>query len=170
MSLFLPDGFYRTVYDIPMTLFTEQRVRLLFLDIDNTLVSYDDDEPTEDNLRWLSELRSQGVESVFLSNNHEPRVARYAAKTGCAYYSEVKKPSCDVHKRIMKERALSPANCMAVGDQIFTDVLAAHLAGCKAILVEPVKDLNTVFVKTKRLLERPFLAAYKRRQKKKGKR
>ena len=66
---------------------------------------------------------------------------------------------------MMKERGVLPQNCLAIGDQILTDVLAAHLAGCKAVLVEPIEDLDTLFVKSKRWLEKPFIRSYKRKNK-----
>jgi predicted HAD superfamily phosphohydrolase YqeG len=54
-----------------------------------------------------------------------------------------------------------------MGDQVFTDVWAAHNAGIKAILVPPIKDKTDPFTKFKRLLEKPFLGKYDRRNKEK---
>ena len=51
-----------------------------------------------------------------------------------------------------------------VGDQIFTDVLAARLAGVYSILVDPIEPEKTRFFRLKRRLERPFLAAFDRRR------
>ena len=164
MALFVPDYMYPTVYDIPSDLFRKLYTKIVFLDIDNTLVPYENPVPTEENRLWLRSLIQRGIEPIFLSNNHEPRVKEYALKTDCAYYFDVGKPSCRVHRKIMNERGVSPQNCLAIGDQILTDVLAAHLAGCKAILVEPIKDLDTVFVKSKRWIEKPFIRCYKKRK------
>ena len=49
-----------------------------------------------------------------------------------------------------------------MGDQIFTDVLAARLAGVRAALVPPIKDKTDLFTKFKRLLEKPILKKYDR--------
>lgn len=166
MSLFIPDHLYPTVYDIPFSLFERESISVLFLDIDNTLVTYDDRLPTEENLAWFSALASRGIRVVFVSNNHKERVETYAHTVGAPYTYDAKKPFPKAYRRYMREHALSPANCMAVGDQIFTDVLAAHFAGCKAILVPPIRDLTTCFVKIKRVLEKPFVAIAKRRARK----
>ena len=48
-------------------------------------------------------------------------------------------------------------NSIFIGDQIFTDVLAAHNVGIKAVLVPPIKDKTDLFTKFKRLLEKPIL-------------
>ena len=50
-----------------------------------------------------------------------------------------------------------------MGDQVFTDVWAAHNAGIPAILVPPIKDKMDPLTKLKRLLERPVLRKYERK-------
>ena len=57
------------------------------------------------------------------------------------------------------------SNTIHMGDQVFTDVWAAHNAGIKAILVPPIKDKTDLFTKLKRLLEKPFLKKYDRSNK-----
>ncbi len=160
MAFIVPDLVLPTVYDIPLEFFTKRGIVLLFMDIDNTLVTYDDAVPTEENLKWLYMLKENGIETVFVSNNHEPRVAKYANACGFEYYADAGKPSCKVHKKVMKERGLLPSRCAGVGDQLFTDALAAHLAGGIAIKVDPIKDVTTLFNRFKRLCEKPFMRRY----------
>lgn len=50
-----------------------------------------------------------------------------------------------------------------MGDQIFTDVWAAHNAGIPAILVPPINDRKDLLTKFKRLLEKPILSIYKKK-------
>ena len=50
-----------------------------------------------------------------------------------------------------------------MGDQIFTDVWAAKNAGIRSILVSPIKDKRDIFTKFKRLLEKPILKKYEKR-------
>lgn len=161
MSLFVPELVCDTVYDIPIDFFKNKNISLLFMDIDNTLVTYDDEFPTQKNLEWFEKIRNAGIEIVFLSNNNIERVEKYAGETGFEFYADVSKPSCKIHKQLMKKRCLKPSQCAAVGDQIFTDVLAAHFAGCVAVVVSPIKDLENLFFRSKRALERPFMAYYR---------
>ena len=162
MALLIPDLFCDTVYDIPLSFFEEKGIKLLFMDIDNTLVTYDDPYPVEKNLLWFDSLKRKGIDVVFVSNNNEERVKKYASQTGFQYFADSRKPFCKIHKQIMKNRGLKPFECASVGDQIFTDVLAAHLAGCCGVLVPPIKDLTGAFTRFKRLLEKPFINAYKK--------
>ena len=47
-----------------------------------------------------------------------------------------------------------------VGDQIFTDVLAAKLYGIPVLMVQPLAPDIKWNIRLKRHLEKPFLAAY----------
>ena len=165
MALFTPDLICETVYDIPMSFFTDKGIKLLMLDIDNTLVTYDDEYPTEKNLKWFSDLSQLGIEVVFVSNNHSERVRKYAEKAGKRFFADAKKPSKKFYKEAMRLYSLQPSECAGVGDQIFTDILAAHRAGCIGVLVPPIKDLTSFFVRFKRVCEKPFVAAYRRKMK-----
>ena len=52
MALFIPDYMYPTVYDIPKELFEKEKTKLVFLDIDNTLVPYENAKPTKES--WIN--------------------------------------------------------------------------------------------------------------------
>lgn len=169
MALFIPDLICRDIYEIPMSFFTAHGVRLLLLDIDNTLVTYDDAYPTEENLRWFRQLAALKIDVVFVSNNHEARVKAFAEKTGFDYYADAAKPNPKRYLDAIRRRGLSPGACAAVGDQIFTDVAAGHLAGCLAVLVFPIKDKKSAFFRFKRACEKPFLAWYRLRKRQRSK-
>ncbi len=164
MNLLIPDLICDTVYDIPLSYFVENGIKLLFLDIDNTLVTYDDAHPTEENLFWFTSLKECGIDVVFVSNNNKQRVSVYAEKTAFEYFPNAKKPFVSAHRRIMKQRGLRSFECASVGDQIFTDILSAHLVGCKGVLVSPIKDLTGSFTKFKRMWEKPFIKLYHKRK------
>lgn len=164
MKLLIPDLICDTVYDIPFSYFKENGIKLLFLDIDNTLVTYDDAHPTIENFSWFSALNENGIDVVFVSNNNKKRVSVYAEKTTFEYHPNAKKPFVFAHKKVMKQRGLSPFECASVGDQIFTDVLSAHLVGCKGVLVSPIKDLTGAFTKFKRMWEKPFIRSYHKKK------
>ena len=59
---------------------------------------------------------------------------------------------------------LPPEQVLFVGDQIFTDCLAAHRAGVDCYLVKPIKSKETFFFRLKRAFEKPFLSIYRRRR------
>ena len=60
----------------------------------------------------------------------------------------------------MKDMGTNVDNTILMGDQVFTDVWAAHNAGIKAILVPPINDKRDLLTKFKRLLEKPIMKKY----------
>lgn len=61
----------------------------------------------------------------------------------------------------------TPANTVAVGDQLFTDILGANLAGIYSILVTPMNPKEEIQIVLKRYLEKPVLWAYRKKEEKK---
>ena len=55
MSLFYPDYSFRRIYEIPTRFFLEQGIRVLFLDVDNTLTTHDNPVPHERIKDWMEE-------------------------------------------------------------------------------------------------------------------
>ena len=66
----------------------------------------------------------------------------------------------------MADMGTVPNETALMGDQVFTDVWAAHNAKITAILVPPINDKRDVFTKFKRLLEKPIIKKYEKRKNK----
>ena len=60
----------------------------------------------------------------------------------------------------MRDMGTDKSDTVLMGDQVFTDVWAAHNAGIRAILVPPINDKRDLLTRFKRLLERPVLRKY----------
>lgn len=100
-----------------------------------------------------------------MSNNKPDRVTLYAASLGFPYVFEAGKPLTKKIRTLLKAQGIDTNDCLAVGDQIFTDVLAASNLGIKCILVRSIKDVQTAFFKFKRFFEKPFVRIGKQRMK-----
>ena len=62
---------------------------------------------------------------------------------------------------------MAAEECVVIGDQIFTDILGANLAGMKSILLEPIElETKQKFIAFKRKIERPMLNGRKQRERK----
>ena len=141
-------------------------VKGIILDIDNTLEPYENALPSERVLSWLSSLGERGISASFVSNNGRDRVMLFNGKLKLPAYYKAGKPFTKNIKRAMVRMGTSREDTILMGDQIFTDVLAAHLAGIRAILVPPIKDKRDPITRFKRILERPILKKYEGRNKK----
>ncbi len=160
---FLPSGIFRDIYEITPEYLKGLGVEALILDIDNTLVTYDDPEPTERVRSWLDAMHSAGIQTAFVSNNHSARVERFCRSLGCYFHADAKKPSRRYMREAMSSMGTDVTNTAAVGDQLFTDVWAATRCGMRSYLVPPIKDKRTPFFRFKRFLERPFIRLYYKR-------
>jgi len=157
---FVPDYRFEKFDDITPEFLLSIGIRGVLLDIDNTLEPYENPDPGERVIAWLSSLRENGIAAGFVSNNGEERVSRFNKELGLPAYFKAKKP---FKKNIIKalcDIKRSPNETVFIGDQIFTDVWAARNAGLRAILLPPIKDKTDVLTRFKRLLERPFLKKY----------
>lgn len=158
---FTPDYIFDSIFCITPEFLGGIGISYIVCDIDNTLVTYDDPEPTPEVAKWLKTMTDAGIRFAFVSNNEVTRAELFNKSLGFACYGNAKKPLTKVVNRAVADFGV-PKNCVAtLGDQVFTDVLAARFAHLgAAILVPPIKDLTNTFFKTKRVLERPLIKKY----------
>lgn len=169
MGLLVPDLMCESVYDIPKTYFSDNGIKSIFLDIDNTLVSYNDKHPTESNREWLTELAESGIKVVLVSNNSKERVETFAEGLGVDYIYDARKPLTKAYKSLITRHKLDKKHIAVVGDQIFTDVLAGKLIGALTVVVEPIEKVENAFFRLKRVGEVPFVAYYRFKHRNDGK-
>lgn len=165
----LPTKIYDNIYAITPEELKSFGVCALILDIDNTLVTYDDPKPTESVAKWLADMHAAGVQTAFVSNNHAPRVESFCEGLDCYFHADAKKPSRRYLREAIAYMKTDIQSTACVGDQLFTDVWAGKRLGIKAFLVPPIKDKRTLFFRAKRLLEKPFLRVYYKKTKSENK-
>lgn len=136
--------------------------RGVVLDIDNTLVTYDDPEPFDSVRAWFCDLEASGIKIAFVSNNESERVRVFNSSLGYPAFPKGNKPLPASAKKAMKAMGTDKSNTLVIGDQVFTDVLFARLSGLRAYLVPPIKDKLTFAFRFKRALEKPVLAGMER--------
>lgn len=164
-----PDRMFGGYDEITPEILATLGVRALICDIDNTLVTYDDAEPTEALLRWFDRLASRGVKVAFVSNNDEARVAGFNRRLGYPAHAKAGKPKPHMLRVAIEELGVKPSECAMLGDQLFTDLVAGRLAGLTCLLVPPIRDKKTPLFRFKRALEAPILALWRRREAKRAK-
>ncbi|MGN0624759.1 MAG: YqeG family HAD IIIA-type phosphatase [Oscillospiraceae bacterium] len=164
MALLFPTTAVPKAYDITADGLRKMGVEGLILDIDNTLTTHDHPVPDSRILQWLDQMRAAGIRLILLSNNHPSRVAPFAQKLGLAFEADAKKPLPGGYRRAASAMGLSPRQTAVVGDQIFTDVLGANLAGMPSILVEPFQMEPFFRFRLKRFLEKGILRRYWKKQ------
>ena len=137
-------------------------VKGVLLDIDNTLEPYEHPLPGDQVLKWLDSLRAVGIKTAIVSNNDAERVETFNKEIGMPAYSKAGKPFTKNLRCAMADIGTSKDNTIFMGDQILTDVWAAHNAGIRAILVPPINDRRDALTRFKRILEKPILKLYEK--------
>ncbi|MBQ3507428.1 MAG: YqeG family HAD IIIA-type phosphatase [Clostridia bacterium] len=174
MSLFFPTLYRRRITDVTMEDLRRLDAACILLDVDNTLTTHDAPDLTDAVKAWLDEVSEAGLSLIVVSNNSAERVAPFAQKIGLPYYAHARKPLPFGFRSAAKLADVPCKRCVAIGDQIFTDILGANLAGMPSILLEPIQlETKQKFIVFKRKIERPMLNSRKqmaRREQDYGKR
>lgn len=168
LDKFYPGEYVDSTYSIDFDRLYQEGYRGIIFDIDNTLVPHG--APADERACALfAHLKKLGFSCMLLSNNKEPRVKMFNDAVCVSYIHKAGKPKPSGYKRAMEAMGTDVSNTLFVGDQIFTDVYGANLAGIRTILVKPIHPKEEIQIVLKRYLEKIVLHFYLRKQKKKDK-
>lgn len=157
LSYFCPTICVNKVTDIDNALLQSYEIEAILLDIDNTLSPHHTNDPFDGVKEWLDELKKLKIKLLILTNRSKIQsVDCFAKKLNLEYVANANKPFKSGFKRAISMLNLPSENILMVGDQIFTDILGANIAGIKSALVAPQDKSESLFIKIKRLFEMPF--------------
>jgi HAD superfamily phosphatase (TIGR01668 family) len=158
MTHFLPDAVFDSVTDIRADWLRENGIIGLALDVDNTIAKYSEDLPAPEIVEWLGGIKNAGIRCVIVSNSRrKKRVPDISRALDLRYIVRAGKPGRKGFVKAAELLGADPREIAAVGDQIFTDVLGAKRAGCKALLVYPRGISESPWFVIRRWLETPFI-------------
>lgn len=159
-SLF-PGEYLDSTYQIDYEQLYKEGYRGIIFDIDNTLVPHG--APADERAILLFEqLHELGYKTILLSNNKEPRVQSFCEKAGAGdYIYKAGKPKPGGYRSAMEKIGTDPTNTLFIGDQIFTDVCGANLAGIRTIMVKPINPREEIQIVLKRIPEKLILLCYR---------
>ena len=157
----VPDYVFRDVLNITPDFLEKLGIKFLMMDLDNTIAAYDEHVLSSDIKEWLSNLKSSGIELFIISNStREKRVTTLSDSVGIAFTMRAGKPSCTSLIKAMDSTNHKPYTSALVGDQIFTDGLAAKRAGITSIVIRPKRFTNP-FLFIRYIIELPIRALCK---------
>ena len=149
--------------DLTEELLHSQKIRLLMLDFDNTIVPYTTDIPTPEMERWLKQMLRSDIQLCVVSNSRKDRVRRFCNRYGLDCITHANKPFSRGIRQCLERYGIPRENCALVGDQIYTDTLGAGCAGIRGILVKAI-DNHNFWLKARHVLEKPFIYAAEKRR------
>ncbi len=161
---FIPDYSFKKLTDITVEFLSENNIKLLMLDMDNTIAPYDMAVPGVKLLEWSESIKAAGIEIFIVSNSKRTgRTEKFAQKMNVGFIKSARKPSPNAIYKVMGIKSLNPDECALVGDQIFTDTIAANMAGVMSVIVYPIKFTN-IFLRLRYWAEIPFRSMCKNRR------
>jgi HAD superfamily phosphatase (TIGR01668 family) len=155
--MFKPWAVFESAWDITPEFLHKNGLMTVLLDIDNTLSPHCAAEPFPEVEAWLESLKSANIKVILVSNNHPPRIAPFAKKLGLSFVADAKKPLGTGYSKALRKTGTKRNEAVAIGDQIFTDILGGNLAGIKTIFVFPKVPETSAPFRFKRAIEKPFL-------------
>ncbi len=149
-----PDLYVPSVTHVPLADLWAQGVRVLFVDLDNTLLPIGSQKVSQSVQDWVRQARALGFQVVIVSNaGSSRRVAQVAEGLGIQGIAAAGKPRRFVFRRYLEWQRLTPQQAVMIGDQLFTDILGAKRTGMKAVLVEPMTERRFLTGRIQRPLE-----------------
>ena len=160
MNLLQPDRYFSSLacIDIKHDLLGAGLTHVL-LDVDNTVRSRVNDDVPPAVLMWLARAKEAGVSFCLLSNNWHANVHAFADALGMPIVAKACKPLPFAYGAAMRRAGGERGSTVAIGDQLTTDVIGAHLAGIPAWLVLPLCDVDVKVTTVMRSFERAMIGA-----------
>jgi len=154
----VPRYAFRGLTDVSPELLGRLGVRFLMLDLDNTVAAYSEGSPSDGVARWVARAKGCGISLLIVSNSRrKERVETFGKALGVGFVTGARKPSPKGVLMAMGSAGFPASESALIGDQAFTDALAANRAGVLSVLVRPRRFTNPLLA-IRYALEAPFRA------------
>ncbi|MBR4726659.1 MAG: YqeG family HAD IIIA-type phosphatase [Clostridia bacterium] len=155
-----------SLYALTPALLKSYGAQAVAIDLDNTAVLDSSYRVPARTLEWVDSMRDAGIPVAIISNTYLHRGWYLSRKMGrLPFIALANKPSVKPIRR-MAARLGVPVSALAmVGDQLFTDVLAANRAGAISVRTAPIAEEKRIswYFRRLREKERRFLQTYARK-------
>ncbi|MCM1149826.1 MAG: hypothetical protein NC319_07055, partial [Butyricicoccus sp.] len=100
----VPDLMRDDIYAIEPRALVRRGVKLILLDVDNTLAPYTVNEPTQRMKDWARGMKDAGLEVFILSNNKGDRPEIFARALGVDFIKKARKPFTAAARAVLAGR------------------------------------------------------------------
>ena len=154
LHLFCPNYRCSKLSGISIKWLQNEGIKAIILDLDNTLVSWNEAMPTEENSDWIKQVKQAGIFLVLLSNNGGERLLKISRQLDIPAVGWGAKPLSMGFKRALKFlRINNHGEVLVIGDQIMTDVFGAKKMDFKVVWVESLSQKEFIFTRFTRKVE-----------------
>lgn len=160
-----PEFTFNKVENIPLELLHKEGIKLILMDMDNTLIDYKGNYSKELR-RWIKSVKEKGIKLYILSNSFsETTVKRISKELGVQYLCKASKPSRKGFRAVCEKfPKLNKCEVLMIGDQLFTDVWGGNRFGIRTLLVRRVNKKEIFLSSFKRPIEKMILNHYYKKE------
>lgn len=151
MKRLIPFRVAKSIYDINISFYQNHNIQNIFVDLDNTLDSYDQITPSSEARQLVKTLQEAKINVIIISNNTKRRVTRYAIELDVPFLYSLRKPFIYKMKRFLKKNKVSLEKSIIIGDQLITDILFANRLKIKNILTDKIVEKDQWTTKINRI-------------------
>lgn len=156
MEKYRPDIYQKSLLDVHFNKLKESGIKVLLIDMDNTILKYKEKEVDQALKQLLLALKTQFTVIVF-SNATYPKVKRVSESLQLPFFAISMKPTTIGFKKVFKKYKVEPEEVAIIGDQIMTDIKGGNKAGVTTILIDPLMEQESVFTKANRKKEKKIM-------------
>lgn len=157
-SKFKPTWMVDAIYQITPEQLAKHGIKGVLTDLDNTLIAWNNPDGTDELKNWLKNLQEAGIPVIVISNNNHHRVRLAVDKFEVDFVARALKPLGKGIREGVHRLDLSKDEVVMVGDQIMTDIRAAHRVGIRSILVKPIVQTDSWKTQFNRFCERRIMS------------
>ncbi len=163
MPFLIPDRILSRFCELTPEYLLSRGIRGLLLDMDNTLIPYEEAFPTDEIIAFVRAMQARGIGVALVSNNRKPRLTRFNETLALPAYSFAGKPLPFTLWRASRALRVPIRKCALMGDQLLTDMIGARLAGMTSFIVPPIRDKQKRLIRLKRRIETPLVRRYRKK-------
>lgn len=152
MNLLKPNIYNKDIYSINYQKIKDNNIKCLLFDLDNTIATLDDNQPSKETIKLFNELKRMDFSVYIFSNALPKRVEPFRRTLKVIGVPFALKPLKRNFKRMLK--TFKKEEIAIIGDQIFTDVFGGNKVGITTILVDPISKKDLIITKIFRFLEK----------------
>ncbi|MCY0877734.1 MAG: YqeG family HAD IIIA-type phosphatase [Firmicutes bacterium] len=157
IAVLRPRLYVQSIYDIDLDRLVDRGMRGLILDLDNTLIGWNQPDVPRELREWLNAVERRRFKTCVVSNNLRERVERFSREVGIMAIGRAGKPRRRAFRQAMQRMGTQRHNTAVIGDQVFTDILGGNRLHLYTILVRPLNDKEFWTTRLVRRLERAVL-------------
>lgn len=154
MDRFLPDKYYKSIYDVNYRKLKADGIKCVLFDLDNTIVPPNVKKPDKKIRDLFDNIKELDMKIIIMSNSNKKRLTPFKNELVVDCSASSFKPSKTKFLKILKEYKFDLSETAIIGDQLLTDIFGGNRIGITTVLVNPISKNDITVTKFNRKLEK----------------